>query len=179
MRITPNTMIRSLRGITPKVAESAYVDIGAHAIGNITIGERSTVWPCVTLRGDIEPIVIGDETSIQEGTVVHTDKGFPTTIGNRVTVGHMAVLHGCTIEDGALIGIGAIVLNGAKIGAGAVVAAGALVPEGMQVEANMLVMGAPAKPRREVNEDEKARFANGAKQYADRAALYKNECKEV
>lgn len=172
-------MIRSLRGIAPKIADSAYVDPGAHAIGNITIGERSTVWPCASMRGDIEPIVIGDETSIQEGTVIHTDKGFPTTIGNRVTVGHMAVLHGCTIEDDALIGIGAIVLNGAKIGSGAVVAAGALVPEGMQVEPNMLVMGAPAKPRREVNADEKARFANGAKQYADRAALYKNECKEV
>lgn len=172
-------MIRSLRGIAPKIAESAYVDIGAHAIGNVTIGERSTIWPGATLRGDIEAIVIGDETSIQEGTVVHTDKGFPTTIGNRVTVGHMAVLHGCTIEDNALIGIGAIVLNGAKIGAGAVVAAGALVPEGMQVEPNMLVMGTPAKPRREVNEDEKARFANGAQQYASRAALYINECKEV
>ena len=118
-------MIRTLRGITPKIAASAYVDDAATVIGNVTVGERATVWPCATLRGDIEPITIGDATSIQEGTVVHTDKGFPAIIGNRVTVGHQVVLHGCVIEDDALIGIGAIVLNGAKIGKGAVVAAGA------------------------------------------------------
>jgi carbonic anhydrase/acetyltransferase-like protein (isoleucine patch superfamily) len=168
-------MIRTLRGITPRIAASAYADPGAHLIGDVTIGERSTVWPCATLRGDIEPIKVGDETSIQEGSVVHTDKGFPTTIGNRVTVGHMVVLHGCTVEDDALIGIGAIVLNGAKIGRGAVVAAGALVPEGMEVPADTLVMGAPAKPRRAVSEEEKARFSHGVKQYADRAALYKEQ----
>jgi carbonic anhydrase/acetyltransferase-like protein (isoleucine patch superfamily) len=171
-------MLRTLRGITPWVAESAYVDPGAHVIGDVRIGERSTVWPGATLRGDIEPIRVGDATSIQEGSVVHTDQGFPATIGNRVTVGHMAVLHGCTVEDEALIGIGAIVLNGAKIGRGAVVAAGALVPEGMVVEPGMLVMGAPAKPRRAVSEEEKARFAYGVEQYALRAALYKEAQRE-
>jgi carbonic anhydrase/acetyltransferase-like protein (isoleucine patch superfamily) len=171
-------MLRTLRGITPRVAESAYVDPGAHVIGDVTIGGRSTVWPGATLRGDIEPITVGDSTSIQEGSVVHTDKGFPATIGNRVTVGHMVVLHGCTIEDDALIGIGAIVLNGARIGRGAVVAAGALVPEGMIVEPETLVMGAPAKPRRAVSEEEKARFAHGVEQYALRAALYKEAQKE-
>jgi carbonic anhydrase/acetyltransferase-like protein (isoleucine patch superfamily) len=166
-------MVRTLRGVTPRIAESAYVDEAATLIGNVSVGERSTVWPGATLRGDIEPITVGDSTSIQEGTVVHTDKGFPTSIGNRVTVGHMVVLHGCTIEDDALIGIGAIVLNGAKIGKGAVVAAGALVPEGMEVPADTLVMGTPAKPRRAVSEEEKARFSYGVEQYAQRAAMYK------
>src|SRR6185312_15707863 len=102
-------MIRTLRGITPRIAASAYVDPGAHVIGDVSVGERSTIWPGATLRGDIEPIRVGDETSIQEGTVVHTDKGFPTLISNRVTVGHMAVLHGCTVEEDATIGIGAII----------------------------------------------------------------------
>jgi gamma-carbonic anhydrase len=166
-------MIRSLRGIAPVIAPSAYVDPGAHLIGSVVVGERSSIWPTATLRGDIEPIVIGDESSIQEGSILHTDKGFPLTIGNRVTVGHAAVLHGCTIADGALIGIGAIVLNGAKIGSGAVVAAGALVPEGMEVAADTLVMGTPAKPRRPVSDDEKARFSKGVDGYVQRSALYK------
>ena len=166
-------MIRKFRGTSPTIAPSAYVDPASTVIGMVTIGARSTVWPGATLRGDIEPILIGDETSIQDGSVVHTDKGHPARIGNRVTVGHMAVIHGCTIEDGALIGIGAIILTGARIGAGAVVAAGALVPEGMEVAADTLVMGSPAKPRRAVSEEEKARFSRGVDGYAERAAIYK------
>ena len=166
-------MIRKFRGTSPTVAPSAYVDPAANVIGMVTIGARSSIWPGATLRGDIEPITVGEETSIQEGSVVHTDKDFAARIGNRVTVGHMAVIHGCTIEDDALIGIGAIVLNGAKIGSGAVVAAGALVPEGVEVAPNTLVMGSPAKPRREVSADEKQRFARGVAGYAERAALYK------
>jgi carbonic anhydrase/acetyltransferase-like protein (isoleucine patch superfamily) len=168
-------MIRSFRGIQPRVASSAYIDPGAHVIGDVAIGERSSVWPSASLRGDIEGIRVGDETSIQEGTVVHTDRGFPAVIGNRVTVGHAAVLHGCTVEDGALIGIGAIVLNGARIGAGAVVAAGALVPEGMQVPADTLVMGTPAKPRRPVSPEERERFGKGVEGYAQRAREYNQE----
>src|SRR2546421_4477033 len=137
-------MIRNFRGVSPVIAPSAYVDAGAHVIGDVRIGERSSVWPCVTLRGDLEPIRVGAETNIQDGSVVHTDLGFPTSIGDRVSVGHMAMIHGCTIEDDALIGIGAIVLTGARIGKGAVVAAGALVPEGMDVPAETLGMGTPA-----------------------------------
>ena len=168
-------MIRSFRGSTPRIAVSAYVDPGAHLIGNVIVGDRSSVWPASVLRGDNEAITIGDDTNIQDGTIIHTDPGFPATLGNRVTVGHACVLHGCVIEDDALIGIGAIVLNGAKIGAGAVVAAGALVPEGAQVEANTLVMGAPAKPRRPIREDEKERFRKGVASYAARGELYKKE----
>ena len=168
-------MIRTFRGNTPRIAVSAYVDPGAHLIGSVIVGERSSVWPASVLRGDNEPITIGDDTNIQDGTIIHTDMGFPATIGNRVTVGHACVLHGCIIEDDALIGIGAIVLNGAKIRAGAVIAAGALVPEGMEVPADTLVMGAPAKPRRPIREEEKERFRKGVAIYSSRAAAYKEE----
>jgi gamma-carbonic anhydrase len=168
-------MIRSFRGNKPKIAASAYVDPGAHVIGDVEIGERSSIWPTVVLRGDIEPIRVGAETNIQDGTVVHTDQGFPTIIGDRVSVGHAAVLHGCTIEEDSLIGMGARVLNGARIGRGAVVAAGALVPEGMEVPPETLVMGTPAKPRRAVSAEEKVRFQKGVAGYMERGKQYKEE----
>src|ERR1700761_3339551 len=152
-------MLRPFRGVMPRIAESAYIDSSAQVIGDVVIGERSSVWLNVSVRGDVNYIRIGDETSIQDNTVLHVDHDrFPLIIGNRVTVGHSVVLHGCEVGDGALIGIGAIVLNGAKIGEGAVVAAGALVPEGMDVPSNMLVMGTPAKVRREVTAEEQVRF---------------------
>lgn len=172
-------MIRSFRGTKPRIAASAYVDPGAHVIGDVEIGERSSVWPCVVLRGDIEPIRVGADTNIQDGTVIHTDRGFPAIIGDRVTVGHSAMLHGCTIEEDSLIGIGARVLNGARIGRGAVVAAGALVPEGMEVAADMLVMGAPAKPRRPVTADEKERFQKGVGGYVERGKQAKEEAGQL
>src|SRR5947209_9742261 len=156
-------MIRPFRGVMPRIAPSAYVDLSAQVIGDVVIGERSSVWPNVAIRGDVNFVRIGDETSIQDNTVVHVDHGqYPCLVGNGVTVGHRVVLHGCEVEDGALIGIGAVVLNGARIGAGAVVAAGALVPEGMQVPPNVLVMGMPAKIRREVTEEEQERFRKNA-----------------
>lgn len=171
-------MIRSLRGITPRIAASAYVDPGAHVIGDVEIGERASVWPCVVLRGDIEPIRVGEETNIQDGTVVHTDRGFPTIIGDRVSVGHSAIIHGCTIGDDSLIGMGACVLTGARIGRGAVIAAGALVPENMEVADDTLVMGAPAKPRRTVTAEEKARFQKGVAGYMERARQFKEEAEQ-
>ena len=116
-------MIRSFRGTNTSIAVSAYVDPSAVVIGDVRIGERSSIWPNVTIRGDVDHIEIGAETSIQDGTVLHCDAGVPLSIGDRVTVGHLAMLHGCTVEDDALIGIGAIVLNGARVGKGAVVAA--------------------------------------------------------
>jgi carbonic anhydrase/acetyltransferase-like protein (isoleucine patch superfamily) len=171
-------MIRSFRGIKPRIAASAYVDPGAHVIGDVELGDRSSVWPAAVLRGDIEPIRVGADTNIQDGTVIHTDKGFPTTIGDRVSVGHGVVLHGCTVEEDSLIGIGARVLNGARIGRGAVVAAGALVPEGMEVPPDMLVMGAPAKPRRPVSAEEKARFQKGVGGYVERAKENKESAEQ-
>lgn len=159
-------MIRPYKSIYPRIAASAYVDHAAHVIGDVTMGERSSIWPCAVARGDVNRIEIGDDTNIQDGSVLHgeLDK-YPVLIGARVTVGHMACLHGCVVEDDCLIGIGAIVLNGARIGKGSVVAAGALVPEGMEVPPGSMVMGTPAKVRREVTAEEKARFADNAQRY--------------
>ncbi|MBZ5602656.1 MAG: gamma carbonic anhydrase family protein [Acidobacteriia bacterium] len=168
-------MIRKFRGIEPKVAPSAYIDPSAQIIGDVTVGERSSVWPNASLRGDIGPIRIGEETSIQDNCALHLDDGFPLTIGNRVTVGHSVTLHGCTVEDDSLIGIGATILNGAKIGKGAVVAAGSLVPEFMEVPPATLVMGVPAKPRRAVAPEEQDRFREGVQNYVEKARLYKDD----
>jgi len=168
-------MIRSLRGIAPRIAVSAYVDPSAVVIGDVAIGERSSVWPNVSVRGDTGLITIGEESNVQDNSVLHLDEGVPLTIGDRVTVGHSVVLHGCVIEDESLIGIGAIVLNHARIGKGAVVAAGCLVPEGMQVPPGMLVMGVPAKVFRAVTEEEATRFREGCKHYVEKAAIYREQ----
>jgi len=160
----------------PRIAESAYIDQSAQVIGDVMIGERSSVWLNVAIRGDVNHIRIGDETSIQDNSVLHVDHMvYPCLIGSRVTVGHSVTLHGCVVEDEALIGIGAIVLNGARIGRGAIVAAGALVPEGMEVPAETVVMGTPAKVKRAVSEEEKARFRKNCENYVRITAIYKEE----
>jgi carbonic anhydrase/acetyltransferase-like protein (isoleucine patch superfamily) len=169
-------MIRAYRGVVPRIAASAYIDQSAQVIGDVVVGERSSIWPNVTVRGDVNWIRIGEETSIQDNSVLHCDAGvFPLQIGNRVTVGHLAMLHGCTVEDECLIGIGAIVLNGAKIGSGSVIAAGSVVPEGMQVPPQSLVMGVPAKVKRPVTPDEQERFRQNAKRYVEATAIYRDE----
>lgn len=168
-------MIRKFRGVAPTIAASAYIDPGAHVIGDVTIGDRSSVWPCTSIRGDLEPIRIGSDTNVQDGTIIHTDRGYPTIIGDRVTIGHSTVVHGCIVEDDSLIGIGATVLTGAKIGKGAVVAAGALVSEGTEVAPGMLVMGVPAKPRRPISPEEQERFRQGVAAYVERGRIYKEE----
>jgi carbonic anhydrase/acetyltransferase-like protein (isoleucine patch superfamily) len=169
-------MIRPYRGTMPRIAESAYIDTSAQVIGDVVIGERSSVWLNVAIRGDVNHIRIGDETSIQDNSVLHVDhETYPCLVGNRVTVGHSVTLHGCVVEDEALIGIGAIVLNGARVGRGAIVAAGALVPEGMEVPAETLVMGTPAKVKRAVSEEEKARFRKNCDNYVRITAIYKEE----
>jgi carbonic anhydrase/acetyltransferase-like protein (isoleucine patch superfamily) len=160
----------------PRIAESAYIDASAQVIGDVVIGERSSVWPNVAIRGDVNYIRIGEETSIQDNSVLHVDHGrFPCIVGNQVTVGHRVVLHGCEVRDNALIGIGAVVLNGARIGSGAVVAAGALIPEGMEVPPRMLAMGMPAKVRREVTPEEQERFRKNCQNYVAITAVYKEE----
>lgn len=159
-------MIRSYRGVSPRIATSAYIDLAAHIIGDVELGERCSVWPGAVLRGDVNAIRIGDETNIQDNSILHGELGkFPVILGQRITVGHAVVLHGCVVEDDVLVGIGAIVLNGAHIGAGSVIAAGALVPEGMQIPPRSLVMGVPAKVKREVTPEESARFAENNRNY--------------
>jgi gamma-carbonic anhydrase len=167
-------MLRPYRGILPTIADSAYIDTAAQLIGDVVIGERSSVWPNVTIRGDVNYIRVGEECSIQDNSVLHVDhRTYPCVVHNRVTVGHSVVLHGCEVFEGALIGIGAIILNGAKIGSGAVVGAGALVPEGMEVPPNTVVMGTPAKVKRAVTAEEKERFRENCDWYVALAKEYK------
>jgi carbonic anhydrase/acetyltransferase-like protein (isoleucine patch superfamily) len=169
-------MIRAYRGIVPRIAASAYIDRSAQVIGDVVVGERSSIWPSVSARGDVNSIRIGEGTNIQDNSVLHCEAdSFPLEIGNRVTVGHVVTLHGCTIEDDCLIGIGSIVLNGAKIGKGSVIAAGAVVPEGMQVPAQSMVMGSPAKVKRPLTEQERERFSQNAKHYVAAAKIYRDE----
>jgi gamma-carbonic anhydrase len=171
-------MIRPYRGVMPRIADSAYIDPSAQVIGDVVVGERSSVWPNVTVRGDVNIIRIGNETSIQDNTVLHVDhRTYPCIIGDRVTVGHSAVLHGCEVGARSLIGIGAIVLNGAKIGPDAIVAAGALVPEGMEVPPGVVVMGTPAKIRREVTGEEREHFKENCDWYVTLGQEYKEEQK--
>jgi carbonic anhydrase/acetyltransferase-like protein (isoleucine patch superfamily) len=169
-------MIRPYRGVVPTIAASAYIDQSAQVIGDVTVGERSSIWPNVTARGDVHSIRIGSETNIQDNCVLHCDAPlFPLEIGDRVTVGHLVMLHGCTIEDDCLIGIGAVVLNGAKIGSGSVIAAGAVVPEGMEIPSGSMVMGLPAKVKRQLTDEERVRFRTNAQHYVEAARIYREE----
>lgn len=151
--------------LSPMVDPSAYVHPAASVLGLVTLGARASVWPGAVLRGDGDRIVIGEESNVQDGVIIHVDPGLPTIVGRRVTVGHRAVLHGCTVEDGALIGIGALVLNRAVIGAGALVGAGAVVTEGMVVPPGALVLGMPAKVVRQLSEAQASRVARGWEAY--------------
>ena len=169
-------MIRAYRGIVPKIAASAYIDQSAQVIGDVVVGERSSIWPNASVRGDVNSIRIGDETNIQDNCVLHCDAGlYPLNIGSRVTVGHLAMIHGCTVEDDCMIGIAAVILNGARIGAGSVIAAGAVVPEGAEVPPGSMVMGVPAKVKRPITDQERERFRTNAQHYIETARTYREE----
>jgi carbonic anhydrase/acetyltransferase-like protein (isoleucine patch superfamily) len=169
-------MIRSFRGRTPQIAASAYIDPQAVVIGDVTIGENSSIWPGAVLRGDYHSIRIGARTSIQDNCVLHIQgESYSLSVGDNVTVGHGVILHGCTVESNCLIGMGAILLNGSKIGAGSIVAAGTLVPEGMEVSPDSLVMGVPGKVRRAATEAEQAQIAISADHYVQFKNAFKAE----
>jgi carbonic anhydrase/acetyltransferase-like protein (isoleucine patch superfamily) len=160
-------------GVTPEVDAAAWVAPGATLVGEVHVAADASVWFGAVLRGDGGPIRIGERSNIQDGCVGHTDPGFPLTVGAGVSVGHRAVLHGCTVEDDVLIGMGAVVMNGARIGAGSLVAAGAVVLEGTQVPPRSLVAGVPAKVRRELTDDELERIHLNAAHYVDRLGRYR------
>jgi carbonic anhydrase/acetyltransferase-like protein (isoleucine patch superfamily) len=163
-------VLRPYRGTSPRVHPTAFVDASAQIIGDVEIGEESSVWMCAVIRGDVHWIKVGKRTSIQDGTVVHGMTGtHPTSIGDNVTVGHAAVIHGCTIENQCLIGMGAILLNGARVGAGSIVAAGTLLVEGQKVPPRSLVMGSPGKVKRLLTQAEIAEIES----YADRYVGYR------
>lgn len=159
-------------GKMPQIHDSAYVAPGAVVIGDVTIEADASIWFNAVLRGDREPIVIGAGSNVQDGAVVHTDPGYPCVVSKNVTVGHNAILHGCTIEQGVTVGMGATVLNGAVVGVSALVAANALVLEGAEIESQMLVAGVPAKPRRALSDDEVAHFAKNTVGYQERRRIY-------
>ena len=169
-------MIRSYRGRTPKIHASAYIDPDAVIIGDVTIGEDSSVWPGVVIRGDVNWIRIGARTNIQDGSVLHVMMDtHPLKLGDAVTIGHGVILHGCTIESRVLIGMGSVLLNGAKIGTGSIVAAGTLVPEGTVVPPGSLFMGHPGKFRRALTPEDQASIEAYAARYIQYAATYKAE----
>lgn len=149
-------MMLSYKGIFPRVAESAFVAASADLIGDVEIAEDASIWYQAVLRGDIGPIRVGKHTNIQDGSVLHSITGVPVEVGEWVTVGHRAILHGCTVEDRCLIGMGAIVLNRARVGAGSIVAAGALVLEDTVIPQGSLYVGVPAKLRRKLTERDQA-----------------------
>jgi carbonic anhydrase/acetyltransferase-like protein (isoleucine patch superfamily) len=163
-------MLRPFKSIHPTVDPTAFVDVSAQVIGDVHLGRESSVWMNVVVRGDVHRIRIGARTNIQDLAMVHVMRDtHPTLIGDNVTIGHSAVVHGCTIEDRCLIGMGAILLNGAHIGTGSIVAAGALVPEGMIVPPGSMVMGMPAKVRRALTPEEDASII----WYADNYVRYR------
>ncbi|AME24373.1 MULTISPECIES: gamma carbonic anhydrase family protein [Burkholderiaceae] len=165
--------IYKLGDAAPTIHESVFVADTATIIGRVTLEENSSVWFGASLRADNEPIVLGHGSNIQEGAVLHTDPGFPLTIEANVTVGHQAMLHGCTVKEGALIGIQAVVLNGAVIGRNCLVGAGAVVTEGKIFPDNTLILGAPAKAVRELTEADIAKMQGGTRGYVERREYYK------
>lgn len=161
-------MIRTVQGWEPKVHPEAYVDPAAQVIGDVTIEAGASVWPCAVLRGDEgSPVRLGKNSNVQDGAVLHVTPRDPCIIGDNVTIGHGAMVHGAHVHDNARIGIGAIVLNGAVVESGAQVGAGALVPPGKVVPAGWLVMGVPAKPIRQMSEEERQDILRNASSYVE------------
>ena len=159
-------------GTLPTLGDGAWVAPSADLIGDVRLGSHCSVWFGAVIRADNTPIILGDETNFQDGAIGHSDPGAPLTLGARVTVGHQAILHGCTVEDEALIGMGARILNGAVIGAQCIVGAGALVTEGKQFEPRSLIVGTPARAVRQLSEEQVALLRLSAAHYAEKAARY-------
>jgi len=163
----------------PEIDPSAWVFESASVIGRVRLAAGANIWPGVVIRGDNEWIEVGLDSNVQDNCVLHTDPGFPLTIGPRVTVGHQAMLHGCTIGEGSLIGIQAVVLNGAKIGRNCLIGAGALITEGKEIPDNSLVVGSPGKVIRTLDEAAIARLHLNTRNYAERARQYRSELKRI
>jgi carbonic anhydrase/acetyltransferase-like protein (isoleucine patch superfamily) len=169
-------MIRAYQGHTPAFPKSCYIDISAQVLGDVTLGEHSSVWMNAVLRGDVHSIRIGNKSNVQDCAVLHGMRyKYPVIVGDLVTIGHNATVHGCVIEDACLIGIGARVLNNAHIGEGSMIAAGAVVPEGTVVPPRTLWAGVPAKQRRELDEEDRKAILQYAGNYVDYTAMYLQE----
>ncbi len=169
----------SINDAAPTLAAGAWVAPSADLIGDVRLGERASVWFGAIIRADNTPIVVGEDSNLQDGAIGHSDPGFPLTIGARVTVGHQAILHGCTIADEVLIGMGAKILNGAVIESECLVGAGALVTEGKTFPAGSLIVGVPARVLRPLTDGEKQALRVSAAHYAEKAALYARTLKPL
>ncbi len=168
--------IRPYRGKWPQIAASAYIDPAAVIIGDVVIGEDSSVWPCSVVRGDVHYIRIGARTNIQDGSVLHVMRDeYPLILGDDVTIGHSVTLHGCTIESRCLVGMGAVILNGVTIGAGSIVAAGTLLTERTAIPAGSLVMGSPGKVKRMLTGIDQASIDAYAQRYVGYKNIYREE----
>jgi len=168
-------MIHDIGDASPDIHEDAWVAPDARVIGRVRLKAGASVWFQSVLRGDNEWIEIGEGSNVQDGTVMHTDMGYPLTVGDRVTIGHKVMLHGCTIGADTLIGIGSIILNGARIGSNTVVGANSLVTEGKEFPDGVLVLGAPAKVVRELSEEEIAMIGHSAEHYVENARRYRRD----
>ncbi len=166
-------IVLAVDGVAPRIAADVFLAPGAVVVGDVEIGPGASVWFNATVRGDVAPIRIGARSNVQDGAVLHVDEGTPCVVGDDVTIGHGAIVHGTTVGDGALIGMGATVLSRSRVGAGAIVAAGALVPEGAEVRPGTLAMGVPARERRELDEAERTAGAAGAARYVRNAARFR------
>ncbi|MFZ6748280.1 gamma carbonic anhydrase family protein [Undibacterium sp. Ren11W] len=171
--------IYQLADISPEIDPSAYITDSAKIIGKVKIDAMASIWFDVTIRGDNELIHVGENSNVQEGCILHTDPGCPLTIGKNVTIGHQAMLHGCSIGDGSLIGIQAVILNGAKIGKNCLVGAGALVTEGKEFPDNSLIIGSPAKAVRLLTEEAILAMQGNTQNYVERAQAYKTQLKLI
>jgi carbonic anhydrase/acetyltransferase-like protein (isoleucine patch superfamily) len=165
--------------VEPELGEDAWAAPSADLIGDVRIGARASVWFGAVLRGDNTPLILGDDTNFQDGAIGHSDPGAPLTIGARVTVGHQAILHGCTIADDCLVGMGARILNGAVIEPECIVGAGALITEGKKFDRGSLIVGVPARMVRQVTDGEKKLLRASAAHYADKAQRYAAELRKV
>ena len=171
--------VYELDGMAPEVAESAWIADSAQVMGGVTLGAQASIWFGATVRGDTEHIHIGEGTNIQDASVLHADYGQPLTVGKNVTVGHMVMLHGCTIGDESLIGIGAVVLNGAKIGRNCLVGAGSLVTEGKEFPDGSMIMGTPAKVVRQLTPEQMEGLRESARRYIENGQRYKAGLKKI
>jgi carbonic anhydrase/acetyltransferase-like protein (isoleucine patch superfamily) len=169
-------MIRSYQGKLPLIPESCYIDLSAQLIGDVTLGENASVWMNAVLRGDVNSIRIGNNSNVQDCAVIHGQRYlYPVTVGDWVTIGHNATVHGCVVEDAVLIGMGVTILNNSRIGEGSIIAAGAVVPEGTQVPPRTLWAGVPAKMRRELGGKDRELIIQYAKNYLDYTEIYLRE----
>jgi carbonic anhydrase/acetyltransferase-like protein (isoleucine patch superfamily) len=169
-------MLRSYQGMYPTVPDSSYVDLSAQVVGDVTIGEHSSVWMNAVLRGDVHSIRVGDNSNVQDCAVLHGQRNlYSVTVGDWVTIGHNAIVHGCALADTVLIGMNATVLNNAKVGEGSIIAAGAVVPEGTVVPPRTLWAGVPAKMRRELGDADRELILQYARNYVDYTAIYLRE----